>query len=81
MIDAYKNLQKMQYLSYNHKSKMINEYNNPHLISCMFLTLFPFRIGVPEMANKVIKVSLQMHVKHLLNLDEPKYAFSKHHLF
>jgi len=65
MIDAYKNLLKNQYLSYNHKSKMINEYNNPNLISCMFLTLFPFKIGVPEMANKDIKVSLQMHVKHL----------------
>jgi hypothetical protein len=66
MINAYNNLQKNQYLSYNHKSKMINEYNNPNLISCMFLTLFPFEIGVPEMANRVIKVSLQMHVKHFL---------------
>jgi len=66
MINAYNNLQKNQYLSYNHKSKMINECNNPNLISCMFLTLFPFEIGVPEMANRVIKVSLQMHVKHFL---------------
>jgi hypothetical protein len=81
MINAYKILQKNQYLSYNHKSKMINEYNNPNLISCMFFTLFPFRIGVLEMANKIIKVSLQMHVKHLLSLDETKYVFSKHHLF
>ncbi len=60
---------------------MINEYNNPNLISCMFPTLFPFGIGVLEMANRVVKVSLQMHVKHLLNLDKTKYAFSKHHLF
>ncbi len=60
---------------------MINEYNNPNLISCMFLTLFPTEIGVPEMANRVIKVSLQMHVKHLSNLNETKYAFSKHHPF
>ncbi len=62
-------------------SKMINEYNNPNLISCMFPTLFPFGIGVPQMANRVVKVSLQMHVKQLLNLDEAKYAFSKNHLF
>jgi hypothetical protein len=58
---------------------MINEYNNPILISCMFPPLFPFGIGVPEMANRVVKVSLQMHVKHLFNLVETKYAFSKHH--
>jgi hypothetical protein len=54
---------------------MINEYNNPNLISCMFPTLFPFGIGVAQMANRVVKVSLQMHVKHLLNLDEAKYTF------
>jgi hypothetical protein len=73
MINAYKNLQNNQYLPYNHKSKMINEYNNPNLISCMFPTLFPFEIGVPKMVNKVVKVSLQLHVKHLLNLDKTKY--------
>jgi hypothetical protein len=33
------------------------------------------------MENKVVKVSLQLHVKHFLNLDETKYTFSKHHLF
>jgi len=60
---------------------MINESNNPNLISCMFPALYPFGIGVPQMANRVVKVSLQMHVKHLLNLDEAKYAFSKNHLF
>jgi hypothetical protein len=65
MINAYKNLQKNLYLSYNHMSKMINEYNNPNLISCMFSTLFPFGIGVPQMANRVVNISLQMHVKHL----------------
>jgi hypothetical protein len=60
---------------------MINEYNNSNLISCMFPTLSPFGIGVLKMANRVVKVSLQMHVKHLLNIDKNKYAFSKHHLF
>jgi hypothetical protein len=47
----------------------------------MFPTLFPFGIGVPKMANKVVKISLQLYVKHFLNLDKTKYAFSKHHLF
>jgi hypothetical protein len=62
-------------------SKTIDEYNNPNLISCMFPTLFPFGLGIPQMANRVLKVSLQMHVKHLLNFDEAKYAFSKNHIF
>jgi hypothetical protein len=27
---------------------MINEYNNPTLLSCMFHNLFPFGIGIHE---------------------------------
>ncbi len=60
---------------------MINEYNKPNLIACMFLALFPSRIGAPKMNNKPIKLSLQTHVKHLMNLDEICYLFSKQHLF
>jgi hypothetical protein len=52
---------------------MINEYNNPDLITCMFSTLFPFGIGVPEMNNIPIKLSLQTHVKYLMNLDKIRY--------
>ncbi len=52
---------------------MINEYNNPDLIACMFPTLFLFRIGVPKMNNKPIKLSPQTHVKHLMNLDKTHY--------
>jgi hypothetical protein len=33
----------------------------------MFPTLFPFGIGVPKMNNKPIKLTLQIHVKHLMN--------------
>ncbi len=49
---------------------MINEYNNPNLMAYMFPTLFPFRIGAPKMNNKPVKLSLQTHVKNLMNLDE-----------
>jgi hypothetical protein len=49
---------------------MINEYNKPNLIACMFLALFPSRIGAPKMNNKPIKLSLQTHVKYLMNLDD-----------
>jgi hypothetical protein len=70
MTNVYNSLQKNRYLSYNHKFKMINEYNSSNLISCMFPTLFLFGIGVPEMENRVVKVSLQLHVKHLWNLEK-----------
>ncbi len=40
---------------------MNNEYNNPNLIVCMFLALFPFGIDVPKMNNRPMKMSLQMH--------------------
>jgi hypothetical protein len=81
MTNAFQNLHCNQYLSYNHYTTMINEYNNPILIACMFTTLFPFKIGVPEMNNKPLKLSLQTHVKHLMNLYKTCYQFSKHHLF
>jgi hypothetical protein len=47
----------------------------------MLHSLFPFGIGVPKMVNRPIKVSLQLHTKHLMNLDETQYKISKHHLF
>ncbi len=59
---------------------MVNEYN-PNHIMCMFPTLFPFGIDAFEMNNRPMKVSLQTHLKHLKNLEENHYPFSKHHLF
>jgi hypothetical protein len=81
MKNAINNLNNHQYLSYNHQTKMINEYNNPTLISCMFLNLFRSGINVTEMTNRLVKVSFQLHIKHLMNLDYTKYVFSKHYLF
>jgi hypothetical protein len=52
---------------------MINEYNNLDIITCMFPTLFPLGIGVPEMNNEPIKLSLQNHFKNLMNLYETCY--------
>jgi hypothetical protein len=60
---------------------MINEYNNPNIIPCMFPSLFPFGFGLLEMTNKIVKLSLHLHVKQFLNLYETKYTFSKHHQF
>jgi hypothetical protein len=47
----------------------------------MFSSLFFFGFGVLEMTNIPIKVSLQMHIRHLMNLNGTQYKFSKHHLF
>jgi hypothetical protein len=58
MINTFQNLHHNQYLSYNHHTTMINEFNNPNLIACMFPTLFSFKIGVPKMNNRPIKLSL-----------------------
>jgi hypothetical protein len=41
----------------------------------MFPSLFPFEIGVLEMENKLIKVYLQIHMKHLMNLNETLQFF------
>jgi hypothetical protein len=44
MKNALHNINNQQYLSYNHQYKIIDEYNNPTLILCMFPSLFPFEI-------------------------------------
>ncbi len=73
MTNGFQCLHCKQYLSYNHRTTMINEYNNPNLIACMFPTSFPFKIGVLERNNIPIKLSLQTHVKHLMNFDKTCY--------
>jgi hypothetical protein len=56
---------------------MINEYNNPTLISFIFPSLFFFGIGVIEMTNRLVKVSFQLRIEHLMNVNDTKYVFSK----
>jgi len=43
----------------------------------MFPTLFSFGIGIPKMNYKPVKLSLQTHIKHSMNLDKTRYQFSK----
>jgi hypothetical protein len=73
MKNALYNVNNHHYLFYNHKYKMVNVYNNPSLISCMFPSLLPFGIGVSKMENRSFKISLQLHTKHLMNLDGTQY--------
>jgi len=44
MTNAFQNLHCNQYLSYNHHITMINEYNNPNLIACIFFTYFLLKL-------------------------------------
>jgi hypothetical protein len=37
----------------------------------------PFGIGVTKMTNIPVKVSFQLHIKQLMNLDDIKYVFFK----
>jgi hypothetical protein len=81
MSSAISNLNAQKYLSYTHGSYPINEYNNPHLITCMFPSLFPYGTGAPELQNRTIKISLESHIQYLLNLEDENHKFSTHHLF
>ncbi len=47
----------------------------------MFPSLFPFGIGISKMTNRWMNIITNMHIKHLVNLDDTQYKFSKHYLF
>ena len=64
-----------------HGSSPINEYNNPHLITYMFPTLFPYGIGASETKHRAIKIFLQSHIQYLLNLEDENHGFSRYQLF
>ncbi|HYP43548.1 MAG TPA: DUF6570 domain-containing protein, partial [Candidatus Nitrosocosmicus sp.] len=81
MSNSASNLREKQYLSYTHGSIAINEYSNPHLLTCRIPTLFPYGVGAPEMQHRTTKISLEAHVQYLLNLDDENHGFLRHHLF
>ena len=56
-----------------HGSTPLNEYNNPHLWLGSYPWLFPHGKGAPETARKV-KVALSAYIKHLLLLNDNKFA-------
>jgi len=51
-INQHEHMKNVVYNFSNHQSKMINEHNNPILLSCMFPSLFPFGIGISKMTNR-----------------------------
>lgn len=56
-----------------HSKKPVSEYDNPGLFPCMFPHLFPYGIGGMEDSRRRRKISLQAHVKHLLNLSDTRF--------
>jgi hypothetical protein len=75
------NLNAQKCLFYTHGSHSINEYNKPHLISCIFPSLFLYGTGALELQHRSIKISLNSHIQYLLNLKDENHEFSTHHLF
>lgn len=75
------NLNKQEYLSFTHGFEMVNEYNNLDLLVCMSSTLFPYGLGVPKMSCRKVLVSMEVHVKYLMNWKDKNHEFSKHNLF
>jgi hypothetical protein len=61
-------LNEKKYLSSIHGSHAINENKNPHVITCMILTLFPYGIGALEMQHYIVKIFPDSHVQYLPNL-------------
>lgn len=56
-----------------HSRAPVNEYDNPALFPCMFPHLFPFGIGGLEDKRRETKISIEAHVKHLLNLSDTRF--------
>ena len=49
MSSIVSNLNEEKYLSYIYGSAAVNEYFNPHLITLIFSTSFPYRIDALEL--------------------------------
>lgn len=56
-----------------HSKSPVSEYDNPALFPCMFPHLFPCGIGGLEDKNRRTHVSIEAHVKHLLNLSDTRF--------
>lgn len=56
-----------------HGPNPINEYDNPSLFPCMFPHLFPFGLGGLEDSSRPVRLSIDSHVKHLLNLADTRF--------
>lgn len=53
-----------------HGNKPINEYDNPNLFPCMFPHLFPWGFGGFEDGKRRVPITMEAHVKHMLNLSD-----------
>ena len=67
------------YIQIPHEAKPVNEFFNPELFPLIYPTLFPYGIGGLEDRQRLVKVSLKRHVKHLFNLKDKR--FQEHYSF
>lgn len=56
-----------------HGQKPLQDYDNPGLWTGMFPHLFPWGIGLPEDPERTRKVTIEAHVKHLLNFNGRRF--------
>ncbi len=56
-----------------HSKSPVNEYDNSALFPCMFPHLFPFGLGGVENPKRRQPVTMQAHIKHLLNLNDTRF--------
>ncbi|RHZ84007.1 hypothetical protein Glove_86g42 [Diversispora epigaea] len=58
-----------------------NEYTDPTLLPAAFPTLFPYGVGGHEDNFRKQHIPLKQYVKHLLQLDDPKFRHHRSFIF
>ena len=67
------------YVQVPHGARPVGDINNPAFFPLIYPTLFPYGLGAPEEYNRRHRVSLKRHVKHWLELSDPR--FQTHYSF
>ena len=67
------------YIQVPHGARLVGDINNPSFFPLVYPTLFPYGLGAPEDNRRARRVSLKRHVKHLLELSDPR--FQTHYSF
>ena len=67
------------YVQVPHGARPVGDINNPAFFPLIYPTLFPYGLGTPEDLSRRRRVSLKRHVKHWLELSDPR--FQTHYSF
>jgi len=67
------------FLAVPHEPVPVNEFFDPSLFPMLYPTLFPYGIGGVEDKRRMVTISFENHVKHLLSLADRR--FQEHYSF